>query len=595
MNIFEKYSDYAKQDMNDIEDLDRSMISSLIREAKNQKEMDRIVKKFSKEKRTQVPKKHKILDVYKTLHAEDPDGFPMVPRLRQLLIQKAGRRRSGIINVAVVTRPDKFSCRYNCRFCPDERIVNGATVDMPRSYLSNEDAVKRAAAVDFDPVRQVHVRLETLVHNGHNIDKIELRVLGGTFSCYPHDYATEFIRDLYYAVNIFGDAPRARESLEREQWINESHNIHIVGLGLETRPDEINIKEMIRFRSYGCTRVELGVQHTNNQLLRRVNRGHGVEHSKRAIRLLKNAGFKVEIHIMIDLPGATPDIDRQCYMEVLLGEDLIPDYLKDYPCLDVCFTEIQKWKMKGLWKPYAESDFDAFKEVLLFRQSITPVYVRVNRTQRDFHHAKTSNGLGYTSDNISSDLGAILHREAEKKNIYCQCIRCREVKDEVIDLKDMIFVYKQFIASGATEYFISAEIPQPHRNLLLGFVRLRFDTGDKNIPELSHNHVMIRELHVYGRVCPVDTIDTQQYGHVQHRGIGKGLLRRAEWLAMIRFFPRIYIISGIGVRNYYKKRGYILQGTYMVKNLSHYYIFTIGFLLISLLLFILMTQQCGIA
>ena len=166
--------------------------------------------------------------------------------------------------------------------------------------------------------------------------------------------------------------------------------VHVVGLGVETRPDSITISEIKRFRKYGVTRVEIGVQHTDDNLLRRVNRGHLVKHSKDAVKLLKEYGFKVEIHIMADLPGATPEGDKECYREVLQGEDLIPDYLKDYPCLDVDFTKIKEWKETGKWKPYAERTPDArdLKDVLIYRQQITPKWVRVNRVQRDFQEAK---------------------------------------------------------------------------------------------------------------------------------------------------------------------------------------------------------------
>jgi ELP3 family radical SAM enzyme/protein acetyltransferase len=220
---------------------------------------------------------------------------------------------------------------------------------MPRSYLSNEDVFRRAAAVDFETVKQVHNRLDILETNGHPIDKLEYRVLGGTFSCYDHSITDTFVRDLYYAANIYRQTSgcsttRAPLTLEEEQTLNEVARVHVVGLGIETRPDEITVAEIIRFRRYGVTRVEIGVQHTDDTLLRKVNRGHSVKASKRAVKLLKDYGFKVEIHIMTDLPGATPEGDMECYKEVLTGEDLIPDYMKDYPCLDVDFTEIKNGK-----------------------------------------------------------------------------------------------------------------------------------------------------------------------------------------------------------------------------------------------------------
>lgn len=210
---------------------------------------------------------------------------PMNRRLAQLLVKRAVRSRSGILNVSVVLPPHRFSCKYDCAFCPKEP-------GMPRSYLSNEDAVARAKHVDFDAVRQVFSRLDTLKGNGHPLDKIEFRILGGTFSSYPHDVVESFIRDLYYAANVYPQRTRPPKTLAEE--IDEQTSfakIHVVGLGLETRPDAITIQELVRFRNFGCTRVELGVQHTNDDLLRLCRRGHGLKESRRAIQLLKDHGF----------------------------------------------------------------------------------------------------------------------------------------------------------------------------------------------------------------------------------------------------------------------------------------------------------------
>ena len=198
--------------------------------------------------------------------------------LETQLKKRGVRSWSGVLTITVVMRPDQFSCPFNCMYCPDERKVNGADVDMPRSYLSSEDAVRRASQVDFDTVKQVYVRLQTLKDNGHPIDKLEIIVLGGTFSSYPREYQREFIRDIFYAANTFDkEYTRSRYSLVREQSINEESKIHIIGLCLETRPDCITNQELRRFRDYGCTRVQIGVQHTDNDVLEYINRGHTVE------------------------------------------------------------------------------------------------------------------------------------------------------------------------------------------------------------------------------------------------------------------------------------------------------------------------------
>ncbi len=540
--------------------------------------INKLARKYKK-----MVSKRELGDAYRLLNTINPIKYPMLPTLHQALMIRAVRSASGILNISVVTPPDKFSCKYNCKFCPNETKANGATVDMPRSYLSNEDAVRRAASVDFDAVRQVYIRLLTLEVNGHPLDKIEFRVLGGTFSCYSHDVADAFIRDLYYAANTYvenghGDE-RARLTIAEEQELNVRARIHVVGLGIETRPDEISMAEIARLRGYGVTRVELGVQHTNDDLLRRLNRGHGVSASKRAIRRLKDAGFKIEMHIMTDLPGTTPELDKDCYAAVLRDDpDLIPDYMKDYPCLDVAFTEIKKWKAEGTWTPYAERDGGRLlKDVLIYRQEITPPWVRVNRIQRDFHPAVESNDfLGFTSETLMSNLAQIVKEEAEARGVFCKCIRCCEVRGESFSPDEIVYKTYSFTASGATEKFIAAIIEREPRHLMLGFIRLRLsnltgsmsaeDEGSASVlPELAGRTAMIRELHVYGQLRPAG--EAAEVGSAQHLGIGHRLLQMGESAALEAGFRQMAVISGIGVRDYYRKNGYELYGSYMMKPL----------------------------
>jgi ELP3 family radical SAM enzyme/protein acetyltransferase len=519
-------------------------------------EIQRLQKKYK-----YIPSKGELLKEFMATGLHHPSLF-------QVLVVKAIRSESGILNISVSLPPNEFSCKYNCHFCPNEP-------GMPRSYLSNEDVFARAARVEFDTVRQVWDRLDALKTNGHPIDKLEFRVLGGTFSCYDKDLADVFVRDLYFAANTyFHRSDRPAESLESEQARNTHTKPHVVGLGVETRPDEITKAEIVRFRRYGVTRVEIGVQHTDDALLRRVNRGHGVKHSRQAIRLLKDYGFKVEIHIMADLPGATPEGDKACYKEVLQGPDLIPDYMKDYPCLDVSFTKVKEWKEAGTWQPYAERTPDAkdLKEVLIYRQQITPKWVRVNRIQRDFRPDQLPNGcsqLGYNSQSIKSNLAQIVKAEAEQKGIYCQCIRCCEVRDQKYLPSEVTYTIAPFTASGAQEYFLSAEVPRPNRPLMLGFLRLRISEAlqDSILDELKGATAMIRELHVYGKVKEVGKKDVGNVGTTQHLGIGKELLQMAEDLSARHSCTKIAVISGIGVRDYYAKRGYFLTGTYMIKAL----------------------------
>ena len=510
--------------------------------------------------------------------------------LDRVLITRAVRSESGILNISVSLPPDRFSCKYNCHFCPNEP-------GMPRSYLSNEDVFRRAAHVGFDTARQVWNRLEVLEDNGHPIDKIEYRVLGGTFSCYDHAITDEFVRDLYYAANTYFDRAlpaeqqRPRGTIASEQQINTSARVHCVGIGIETRPDEITRDELMRLRHYGVTRVETGIQHTDDAVLRKVNRGHLTKHSVAAVKLLKDYGFKVEMHIMADLPGATPEADKACYQRVLAGEDLIPDYLKDYPCLDVNFTKIRQWREQGIWQPYAELDGgNALQDVLVYRQKITPAWVRVNRVQRDFHHVADQDGLGYVSETHSSNLSQKVHALAEAQGIFCQCIRCCEVRDEDFRAEDVVFRTHEFRASDVDEAFICAVVPKEPRPLMLGFARVRAPS-----PELLTNSVfeslkgytaMIRELHVYGRVKEVGSAPSDISGQAQHLGLGRKLMAHAESWSRRHGAEKIAVIAGIGVRDYYRRLGYQLADTYMVKKISvdlkRMYTLLVGIIVVSI-------------
>jgi len=539
-------------------------------------------------KHRRMPSKAELGPVYR---AYVKHGLmPYSESLYRALIKKAVRSASGILNVSVSLPPDKFSCKYNCYFCPNEP-------GMPRSYLSNEDVFKRACAVAFDAIEQVYDRLETLERNGHPIDKVEFRVLGGTFSCYDHSITDAFIRDLYYAANTYYERETVRVSrkgslegstirndLTAEQERNVAARVHVVGLGVETRPDEITEAELVRFRTYGVTRVELGVQHTDDALLRRVNRGHGVAESKMAIRLLKDYGFKVEIHIMADLPGATPEGDAACYTAVLRDDPyLTPDYLKDYPCLDVTYTKVRKWKERGIWTPYAERTADArdLVDVLIHRQRITPPWVRVNRIQRDFHEEREGElafpgnarqavshtaEIGYKSVSIKSNLAQLVKDAAEARGVYCQCIRCCEVRGEKFSKDEIVYNTYSFTTSGAREYFIAAQVPRPKRPILLGFIRLRLkESTDSAYAALQGRTALIRELHVYGALSAVGTQSSG--GSAQHLGIGRTLLGAAEAIAQHSGYERCAIISGVGVRDYYRKHGYVYADTYMVKTI----------------------------
>jgi len=487
------------------------------------------------------------------------------------IVKKPSKSWSGVIVITIVMRPDQFSCPENCSYCPNQTKKNGALVDMPRSYLDSEPAVKRAVQHNFDTSAQFFSRVKTLEENGHTIDKAEIILEGGTFSSYSRKYQVELMRDIYYSANTYFDEGEKRDrlSLEEEITINESAKLKIIGITIETRPDHINKGELKRLRTYGVTRIQLGVQSIYDDVLDGVNRNHKVQHSIKAIKDCKDCGFKVDIHVMPDLPGTTFEKDMYMVEHILTSQDFMADYIKWYPCLDVDFTEIREWKKSGKWVPWADSDNgEKILQLGLKIKEFSKEYIRYNRIQRDFPE-EHGNVVGYSSSNIKSNFRQMLQNEMKRRGLECKCIRCREVKDRVTDseLKNACIKVESYKSSGGVDYFISYN--STDNKLLYGFVRLRVLYGENNyFPELT-GCALIRELHVYGSLKAV--YDKSSKNTVQHYGFGKKLIEKAENIAKSFGYKKVAIISGVGVRNYYRNLGYSLQGNgqYMIKELVY--------------------------
>ena len=557
-------------------------LSKIVNEETNFK----IVNSNMTKKYSMMPSKRDMNMMYQYLVKENIIEKNMY--LEPYMVKKSSKSWSGVIVVTIVMRPDKFSCPENCHYCPNQTIKNGALVDMPRSYLDSEPAVKRAIQFDFDTFSQFMSRIKTLEENGHKIDKIEIILEGGTFSSYPRSYQVELMRDIYYAANIYFEKTivRDRLSLEDEITINESAKLKIIGITIETRPDHINRGELVRLRSYGVTRIQIGIQSIYNDVLKLVNRGHKVEDSIRAIKECKNAGYKVDIHVMPDLPGTTFEKDMYMVEHILSSPDFMADYIKWYPCLDVEFTEIRKWKQAGSWKPWAETDDgEKIMNLGLKIKEFSKEYIRFNRIQRDFPEER-DNVVGYSSNNIKSNFRQLLQNEMKKRGLECKCIRCREVKDRVneTDLKNAVISIQQYQASEGTEYFIS----YVNNNILYGFVRLRVNFIENKliVPELE-GCALIRELHVYGALKTVYDKNISGTKTVQHYGFGKKLVSKAEEIAKSHGYKKIAIISGVGVRNYYRNIGYSLQNTYMIKELNtkkYLFFYCLIFIIIAIMI-----------
>jgi len=413
-------------------------------------------------------RKAQLLHAYMRLVAKD-EILPN-PVLQQLLVKKSSKSQSGVLVITVLTSPyprfgnkvQKFSCQWNCYYCPSEP-------DQPKSYLHDEPAVKRANENNFDPVLQLTDRAATLAQNGHPVDKIELLVLGGTWASYPHEYQEEFCRDLFYAANTFWDVmpprpkhKRERLSLREEQLINETAKCKIIGLTLETRPDTINAAELRRLRSYGCTRLQLGLQHTDDQVLGKINRGCTTSDAAIALRRLKDACYKVDVHLMPNLPGSSLALDQAMFERMLGDPELQADQWKIYPTQVVPWTIIKKWYESGEYRPYPTEQM--FQLLMHVKARVHP-WIRLNRVVRDIPIQYVSGGLDVP--NLREDLLG----EMAELGLKCRCIRCREVGGNTTEAKSPTLVCREYAASRGAEYFLSME--SDDRALILGFCRLR--------------------------------------------------------------------------------------------------------------------------
>lgn len=544
------------------------------------------------------PTKSELLKTYRAML--DAGEIERSKNIEAILQRGHIRSLSGVSVITVLTKP--YACPGKCVYCPTESI-------MPKSYLSNEPAAQRAYRNKFDPWLQISNRLCMLEGNGHSADKIELIVKGGTWNAYRYDYQLWFIRRCYEICNSYGtdrmnlpddradfkmtevdpsttftnvnsleviDAPYAQdakaiqESIEIERALlkkaiteNETAKYRIIGLTLETRPDWIRPEEILYMREMGCTRVELGLQHTDDAILDLIKRGHSVAQFKEGVRLLRDAGFKVDFHTMPHLPGATPEKDIAMYDQLFADPDLRPDMIKIYPCTVVPMSELQDWYDRGDFVPY--SDDELFR-VLKEAKRRVPYYCRISRLIRDIPSDSISAG------NKVTNLREMLQKDMKADGDECVCLRCREfgrqikLHPELKNIVPQLFV-ETYEAGTGTEYFLSFE--DPDRKTVFAFCRLRLPSSqDERVVELLpeiNNVAFIRELHTYGHIVKID--EDAQDGETQHRGHGRKLMEESERIAREHGFETMAVISGVGVREYYKKLGYACGDTYMLKKL----------------------------
>lgn len=482
------------------------------------------------------------------------------PVVEQLLIRKKGRSHSGVLVITVFLGPGEFSCPKDCHYCPNQPGV-------ARSYLLKEPGVLRGFRNQWDPIRQFVDRACALENNGHVVDKIELIILGGTFSFYPTQYVEEFMQASFYAANTYFDGAPLRKmgTLAEELHTNETARCRIIGVTVETRPDFINASELRRYRMLGVTRVQLGIQHLDDDILNLINRDCPTAKTVVAIKRLLDGGFKVDAHWMPDLPGSSFQKDMELFQNLFSDENVSfqVDQWKVYPTATVPFTVIKQWYEEGRYKPYAEQEGGKLMvELLLYIMRSCPPRIRLNRIIRDIP------GTYIMGGEKRGNLRQVIEAEMKARGILCHDIRERECKGAPIDRSKATVFVDKFRASDGTEYYISIE--NETRTSLFGHLRLRIrddlSLSNSLYPALE-GAALIRELHTYGRLVAVNASNTGK--EAQHMGVGSELMRKAETIALEEHgVKKTAVISGIGVRKYYERLGYTLQDTYMVKELG---------------------------
>jgi len=511
-----------------------------------------------------IVKKSFIVYIYQKLVKENI--LPNDPQFWLYIQKSPARNVSGVNSFALLLSPhpngQAFSCKHNCYYCPDESRKNGAEDDMPRSYLKNEPAVARGFQNGWDPYNQMMNRMNSLLMQGHEVDKLELIIEGGTYTEFPKSYLETFHRDVFYSANTFYDIEPKRQPLELEEeiFINKTTKVRIIGICIETRPDAIDDDWIRFFRNTGTTRIQLGVQHTNNKLLKKINRGHTFEQAVECIRYLKNNCFKVDIHLMPDLPGSTPELDKEMFDIVYNSSIIQPDQTKIYPCEVVPWTVIKQWHESDKYTPYSDTDPKSLVDVITYAMTICPPWVRVPRIIRDIPLTYISGG------NKCMNMRQVVDDGLKKSEKLSWDIRSREIGRHLeYNIFDSRYIVRKYEGSESTEYFISLE--SGDKKVIFGFLRLR-------IPPKNHEPVyssikntgLVRELHVYNNIVPVGE---NKKISTQHLGTGKTLVKLAEYISWFYGLEGVSVITGEGVREYYHKRGYESIQSYAVKRFKY--------------------------
>ena len=553
--------------------------------------LDRIVKRHPRQG-CGLFSKSEIIAGYRALGAADRwrlDEVRFVARLRMRPV----RTLSGVTPVTVLTRP--HPCPGRCIFCPND-------VRMPKSYLADEPGAQRAEDNRFDPYLQTWNRLSAYRDIGHPVDKVELIVLGGTWSFLPELYQRWFVKRCFDAMNDFGAALDGRPEaealaapagfgelperldggslersynqvvsaflgrerdkqllhereratwgeLEEAQRKNEVARARCVGLSLETRPDRITLEEGVRMRRLGATKIQLGIQSLSDRVLEMNQRGHDVAATRRALALLRRLGFKLQAHYMVNLHGATPESDVAGFQSLFEDSDFRPDELKLYPCALIESAELVGHWRRGEWRPYPAAELLEVLEACLEQ---VPEYCRISRVIRDF------SAHDIVAGSRTANLREVAEDRIRLRGGRLRDIRSREIRDKACDVEALELIDRVYASSTGEEHFLELQTADDR---LAGFLRLSLPDGRAPLDELE-GCALLREVHVYGASL---AFGLRTDGQAQHRGLGRRLVDRALELARTAGYARLAVISAVGTREYYRTLGFEDGELYQLK------------------------------
>ncbi|EFJ47119.1 hypothetical protein VOLCADRAFT_61745 [Volvox carteri f. nagariensis] len=522
------------------------LVSALVSGVRDGRDVDLNQLKCEISRRYRLARSPKLVEIIAALPEEHRAA--LLPRLRA----KPVRTASGIAVVAVMSKPHRcphIATTGNiCIYCP-----GGPDSDFEystQSYTGYEPTSMRAIRARYDPYVQARGRVDQLRKLGHVVDKVEYILMGGTFMSLPADYRDYFIRNLHDALSGHASSCAVRYS--------EESRTKCIGLTIETRPDYCARSHLTDMLSYGCTRLEIGLQSIYEDVARDTNRGHTVEAVKQCFVGAKDAGFKVVVHMMPDLPGVGWERDIECFREFFENPDFRTDGLKLYPTLVIRGTGLYELWKRGLYRNYAP---DKLVDLVARVLALVPPWVRVYRIQRDIPMPLVTAGV---------EKGNL--REVALARMAALGLRCRDVRTREVGIQEIHggsavrpdqveLLRRDYAANGGWETFLAYE--DPRQDILVGLLRLRPDSSRQ--PELLGRVSMVRELHVYGTAVAVHARDTANF---QHQGYGSLLMAEAERIARFEHLStKIAVISGVGTRHYYRKLGYELEGHYMVKHL----------------------------